>query len=706
MDRKGDVFQFDDVRVDVGNAQILKSGRLLTVEPKAFRVLVYLLENRGRLVEKEDLLKAIWPKTFVTENALTREIALVRKALGDSATDARYIETVPTRGYRFIAPIATDAPEGGGGTHSGSVLSRRRGKTLVLAIIAAGVVFTVVGLWIYRVLTDQGTLRPEKMQVTRVTDSGKADNMTISADGRFVAYVFRAAEKQSLRMHQVAAGSDVEILGPDDIDFGLPGLTFSPDGNYLYFVRSDKNAMSFKSLYRIPAFGGPVHKLMSNVDSAVSFSPDGLQFVYTRANSNRGAIEMRIASADGTGDRLLTEFSGVDMGFQDGTAWSPNGRTIAITIRQSGKPRWVINAVSVADGSVHELYSHALGAIGRPSWLPDGKTLLASLGIPVPAQKRVEQIWAFSYPKGEARRFTNDLTNYDFFVSVARHANIVAALKDTLISNIWVGPLGDWSSMRQITFGEPPMLEAIDAGGQVVARSSRGELWKVKPNGQPELFAEVTNAYELSACGRFVVFNSDQPGGIQLIRADADGSNITRLATVDSWTAPVCSPDGKFLFYMTLGPPMTIWRMPIEGGIESKVATVLGKSRAGNICVSPDGKLLAYLYEETDPKPVARFEVLEIEGGRPIRLLPGPVGRPIGLHRDVTWSPDGKSLHYLATRDDVTNIWAQPLAGGEPHQLTNFTSGEIQRFSWTSDNKLLVARWEFDTDVVLLSNFR
>src|SRR5216683_413224 len=506
MTGEGDVFQFDDVRVDVKNAQILKSGQALAVEPKAFRVLVYLLENRGRLVEKEELLKAIWPETFVTENALTREIGLVRKALGDSATDAKYIETVPTRGYRFIARIAAVAPE--------AVLSRWRRKTLVLAIIAAaGVVLTLVGLGIHRLLTHHGTLQPQNMQVTRVTDSGKADNMTLSADGRYVAYVFRAAEKQSLRMHQVATGSDVEILAPDDIDFHLPGLALSLDGNYLYFVRSDKKAMSFKNLYKIPAFGGPVHKLMSNVESAVSFSPDGLQFVYTRGNSPRGIIEMRIASADGTSDRLLTEFSGVDMGFQDGTAWSPDGRTIAITIRQSGKPRWVINTVSVADGSVRELYSHALGAIGRPSWLPDGNTLLASVGIPIPAQKRVEQIWAFSYPKGEARRFTNDLTNYDFFVSVARDANIVAALKDTLIANIWVAPLENWSSMRQLTFGEPPMMEAIDAGGQIVARSSRGELWKVRPNRQPELFAEVSNVYALSSCGQFVVFNSDQPGG-------------------------------------------------------------------------------------------------------------------------------------------------------------------------------------------------
>jgi eukaryotic-like serine/threonine-protein kinase len=705
MDRKGAVFQFDDVRVDVGNAQIFKSGQPLTVEPKAFRVLVFLIENRGRLVEKDELLKAIWKETFVTENALTREIALVRKTLGDSATDAKYIETVPWRGYRFIAQVV-DAEEPG--VRSGPVASARQRKSYALiVIVAVGLVSSMAGLGIHRWLTRRVALQPQNMQVTRLTDSGKADNMAISVDGHYVVYVLREAEKQSLRVRQVSTGSDVEILPPDASDFLLPGLTFSPDGNYVNFVRTDKNAMSSRSLYRMPVLGGPVRKLMANIDSAVSFAPDGLQFVFTRGNSARGVIEMRIASADGKGERLLTEFSDVDVGFQDGAAWSPDGRTIAITIRQSGTPRWVIDIVSVTDGSVRELYSHALGAIGRPSWLPDGNTLLASVGIPIPAQKRVEQIWAFSYPKGEAQHFTNDLTNYDFFVSVARQGNTVAALKDTLISNIWVGPIAGWSSMRQITFGEPPMLEAIDTGGQVVARSSRGELWKVGPNREPVPFAEVGNVYALSACGRFVVFNSDQPGGIQVLRADADGSNVTLLATVDAWTAPVCSPDGKFLFYATLGPPRTIWRMPVEGGVGSKVATVSGESQVARISVSPDGKLLAYLYEENSREPMTKFAVLRVEDGRVLRMLPGPVGRPIGLSRDFKWSHDGKVLHYLATRDGVTNLWEQPLSGSEPKQLTKFDSGEIQSFSWTSDNKqLLVTRWEFNTDVVLLSTFR
>jgi DNA-binding winged helix-turn-helix (wHTH) protein len=88
MDRKSAIFQFDDVLVDAGNARIRTRGQRVAVEPKAFRLLVYLLENRERLIEKEELLKAIWQEIFVSENVLTWGIDLLRKALRDSATDA------------------------------------------------------------------------------------------------------------------------------------------------------------------------------------------------------------------------------------------------------------------------------------------------------------------------------------------------------------------------------------------------------------------------------------------------------------------------------------------------------------------------------------------------------------------------------------------------------------------------------------------
>ena len=101
----GSVFEFGDVRVEPEAFRVLKAGHPMAMEPKAIDLLVFLIECRGRLVEKQELLDAVWKDTTVTENAMTRVVAQLRKALGDPAAEPRYIETVPTRGYRFIAPV-------------------------------------------------------------------------------------------------------------------------------------------------------------------------------------------------------------------------------------------------------------------------------------------------------------------------------------------------------------------------------------------------------------------------------------------------------------------------------------------------------------------------------------------------------------------------------------------------------------------------
>src|SRR5579864_6051052 len=98
-------FQFDDFRVEPRNFKLFKAEADLPLEPKTFLLLVFLLENRDRLVEKSEILDAVWKDIAVTENALTREVGKLRKSLGDDPKAAKYIQTVHTRGYRFIADV-------------------------------------------------------------------------------------------------------------------------------------------------------------------------------------------------------------------------------------------------------------------------------------------------------------------------------------------------------------------------------------------------------------------------------------------------------------------------------------------------------------------------------------------------------------------------------------------------------------------------
>jgi DNA-binding winged helix-turn-helix (wHTH) protein len=103
-DRKFFVFSFGNIKVSEREFVLLKIGETVPVEPKAFRVLLFLLPNPGRLVTKDEILKAVWDDCSVSDNSLTRSIATLRRLLGDDTHEPRYIATVPTVGYRFSLP--------------------------------------------------------------------------------------------------------------------------------------------------------------------------------------------------------------------------------------------------------------------------------------------------------------------------------------------------------------------------------------------------------------------------------------------------------------------------------------------------------------------------------------------------------------------------------------------------------------------------
>jgi TolB-like protein/DNA-binding winged helix-turn-helix (wHTH) protein len=104
-------YRFEDVRIDLDSFRLFKAGKVVLVEPKALNLLIFLVENRGRLVERRELISAVWGEAFVTDHVLNYAIGQLRKALADDAKKPRYIETVPTLGYRFIAEVEVESPE-------------------------------------------------------------------------------------------------------------------------------------------------------------------------------------------------------------------------------------------------------------------------------------------------------------------------------------------------------------------------------------------------------------------------------------------------------------------------------------------------------------------------------------------------------------------------------------------------------------------
>jgi Tol biopolymer transport system component/DNA-binding winged helix-turn-helix (wHTH) protein len=711
-------FEFDARTGELKNAK----GKTVRLAQQPAGILLALLERPGDLITREELARRLWPAgTFVDfDRSLNKAINKLREALHDPPEHSRFIETFPRRGYRLIAPVSIEAVDhhnwGEASVHPTAVAvnpssepepairrlsasaSRGRRRPTALLTVALFVAFALT-VGAYRRSRYWHSVSMQHLQLTKLTDIRKVELDAISPDGRYVAYTQRDRDGLGLWVRQLATrSSSVQILPPESVEFS--GLTFSPDNTYIYFVRSEKNHPSFRHLYSIPILGGSTKLLLRNVDSPVSFSPDGEQFVFTRGITSRGVVELCIAEADGQREHLLVAMQEAAPFHQSGPAWSPDGRAIAVSVMFVGKQvRWGLETVSM-DGSVHELYSSPY-KIGRPLWTQNGHALLVALDD----QTNQGQLWEISFPGGQPRRLTNDLTDYeDDRIDLTRDGKTAAIIAWDMSGDVWEAPISDLSKAQQLESSALPLLDVTPGpGGRILAAGLDSQLWIMNADGNQRSIFSDHPARAPILCGRFVLFISstiqwDTDG---LMRADADGSNVTKLASGHLGSA-VCSPDGKFVFYDNVDHPQKIRRLAVEGGTPIEIADIPTEGHESHLALSPDGKLLAYVYRQPAEPPTSAWKivVIPVAGGRPIKVysLPGEI-------HTMRWSPDGRGLHYTMAifASGAANIWEQPLAGGEPRRLTTFTSGRTYDFNWSADGKrLLMTRGDLNGDIVLL----
>jgi eukaryotic-like serine/threonine-protein kinase len=243
----------------------------------------------------------------------------------------------------------------------------KRDKSVIAASLGALLLLLMaVGFGVYKWSAGRGLpLNLQNMRITRLTGNGKAKDVAISPDGSYVVYVLREGEKQSLWVRQVAAESTVQILPPDMVDFN--GLTFSPDGNFIYFVRSDKSTFNEANLYQMPILGAAPRLVIRNIDTPITFSPDGKSFAFIRGDPPKGESYLVTADISGGNEKVLAtqkdpqsftfaNFSTEVVGFL-GPAWSPNGTTIVASASKGFRSHFSVLAVSVSDGRVREIYA-------------------------------------------------------------------------------------------------------------------------------------------------------------------------------------------------------------------------------------------------------------------------------------------------------------------------------------------------------------
>jgi len=512
----------------------------------------------------------------------------------------------------------------------------------------------------------------------------------------------------------VATTSDTQIVPPSTQNYF--GITFSKDGNYVYYVQGEVNYVGSRTLYQVPALGGAPRKVIENISSPVSLSPDGTRLAFMRGTASVETA-LVVANADGTGEKRVAVRKLPDVFSILGPSWSPDGTLIASGVinpdPSTGGAYSTVIAVEVESGAERQITSQkwCQGCVGQVAWLADGSGLLLLALDPGP---RSVQIWQISYPGDETRKVTNDLNNYSR-LSLTADSSTIVTVQTEGASTIWVAPQGDASRARQISSGRYDGQEGLAwmPGGRIAYTSRESgltDIWSMGQDGkdQKQLTADAaTNlAPWATPDGRYIIFMSTRRGASRNLRSiwrmDIDGGNLKQLTGGPGDIYPKSSPDGRWVVLnSTRSGALRAWKVSIEGG----EPVLLIDKWTSNPTVSPDGNLVACFYRE-DPRNAPKVAIIPFAGGDPVKVLDLP--RPsFTSAAGLRWTPDGRALNYIDTINGVSNIWSLPLDGGPPKQLTDFKTDQIFWFDFSRDGKqLALSRGTQTSDVILIRDFK
>jgi len=730
----GILYEFGHFRLDTREQLLLRNGEPVALTPTVFSIFEVLVRNSGHLVSKDQLLREVWPDTFVEEANLTVHISSLRKALGEP----NYIETVPSRGYRFTPSTRqlsasglelfaeTDASLRSGiqdNVRQVDTFSGRRRvigwgilSTATLLLIAS----IVLGLYKLSAGDNSRAELPEpfqKMKLTRLTSSGNATNAAISSDGKYIVHALGDAGSQSLWLRNIKTNGSTQIVSPAEVEY--LGLAFSADGNHIYYAVRENNKL-FGTLYQLPLPGGTSRRLIDGASRAITVSPDGLQVAFVRDDRDRKESFLIVITVDQPREQVLASRKMPERFWSP--AWSPDGKAIACVVESyEAQSRYVsVIEVAIPEGTEKLITSRIWDDVIYLAWLSDGSGLVLTARDEA---SRLFQIWEVASEGGQVRRITNDLNDY-WQISSTADSNTLAAIQFDRVSNIWVIPKGEGSGIFGYSGGFPADARRAkpitNGGGKYFAltwtpdgkivyganMNGNNDIWMMEANGtnQRQLTFDPHSdlAPSVSPDGRYIVFVSDRTGTSQVWRMDGDGGDLKQLTHGIPSYWPQFSPDGRWVVYHSgaMGNE-GLWKVPVDGGESVQITS-------GNMhwpTVSPDGKLIACFYHDGSKNSSTSIAVVPFDGGEPqkvIEITPG-VNQRTGLQ----WTTNGRGLLYVDKAGGVSNIWEQPLDGGSARQLTNFSDDQIFGFAWTENGKLLAcSRGVATSDVVLISNFR
>ncbi len=767
--KDNNIYEFESFKINLEEKTLWYEEERISLAPRVFETLEVLIQNRGRLMTKDELMDEIWGETFVEEKNLSQNIFRLRKVFRKRKKDTKFIETIPRRGYKFIVDvqpveIIQDEEKSLAVNHKKSLQITAEGsvskqeltdvvKEITKDLISNGntnliqpkqieakkspsslfkskttiafgslSILLLAGLfWAWqndyfnlRKTGLAGNIDVANLKFERVTDSGNAFFPAVSPDRQFLAYVKNEDSKFSLLLKNIASGSETIVISPKD--FEIRSLQFSNNGSYLFYGARDGKMET--TVYKVPIFGGTPEEIITNVNQNFSISPDGERLAYFRNAPEVGGNKLMICDAKGKNEKVIAEKKDgkVFRVWSSVPAWSPDGKKLAAVVvetipqnKELKRPKLL--EIEIESGNETLIKTPDWENISYAQWTSSENTLV------VLAQDKPEnfsRLYSLSYPNGEAKLLTNDTDNYKEF-AIAPNDEFIFATEERNPYNLQLIPVDEPLNLRSLT------------NSTKLKYGSRGIAWT--PDGKFLVHTKTTGK-----------------SSIEIWKTNIETNEQTRL-TFDKTKQnqyPSIANDGKKIYFSSnQSGENQIWSMDFDGSNKKQLTREKGGASFPKI--SPDGKWLLFATPALKPKTLwkqsiesgEKVELLPFAGGKsyvspdmktiiasyydpdekendPWKYIFIPFenkGKPNQIKSfkhtyDLSWSPDGRGIYYLTIGQSHTNINYFSLKDETITPITNYESETIFQIIVSPDGKTIAAaRGKRSSNLIKISEF-
>jgi Tol biopolymer transport system component/DNA-binding winged helix-turn-helix (wHTH) protein len=584
--------RFGEFQLDLETGELQSSGHRLILQDQPFQVLTILVQQPGRLVTREELKKKLWPTdTFVDfDHGLNKAVNRLRETLGDSADHPRFIETLPRKGYRFIFPVHSSPDQvpvtpGANGVHAIPFPRSTKAKRIVFgAAIAAILAVSFAAALRSRRTKSPPTKTPVIVPLTGM--AGIENDPAFSPDGNQVAFTRADDRGEGLGIYAAVIGGERLLRLTTSRDDCCP--VWSPDGRSIAFAHYLPRGYA---IYVLPVLGGTPKKVYEmpaeyaehlDMPATLSWSPDGKSLAISLVTSSQKRPSIALLSLEDASTRVLTS---PPPKYSDWSpSFAPDGSRVAF-VRSSG-PGFIddLYVVPVAGGVPERLTFDRQFLGGQVAWTPDSKELLFSS-----TYKGLTTLWRASVSSGSLRRVEGVGTGAST-PAVALNGHRLAFVNELTRVNLWRVRLADAkhvSGVPEIVLdskGEKGLPYFSDDGKRIVFESSQSgypEIWASESDGSNSLQLTFLNGMSgtprWSYDGRFVAFDYRPEEHSEIYSTDVAGRSARLVPTIPGAdnTVPSWSRDNQWIYFSSNrgDEPTQVWKVPVAGGAPIQLTT-------------------------------------------------------------------------------------------------------------------------------------